>query len=50
MWLLPNHCLSMSFVGVIHGQDVFSIIRPLEDKSGRPRDLWAVQTDHYPEK
>ena len=34
MWPLPNQFLSMNYVGITLGQDVFCLIRPLEYKSG----------------
>ena len=54
---VANHFSSMSNVGVILGQNVFSPIRRLEYKSGGPSDpcefklCWVgLQVDHYPEK
>ena len=44
MWPLPSQFLSILNEGVIIGQVVFSLIRPLEYKSCGLRDPWVLRT------
>ena len=57
MWPLPNQSLSISNEGLSLGQDVFSLIRPLDTSQvdlvtpGQYELCWVgLQVDHCPQK
>ena len=43
--VLPDTLMRLAEVKMIIGQDVYSLMRPIEYKSGEPSKPWAVRTD-----